>query len=105
MWIFYIDWQQYWKHDWTMNIGVNRNAHGKRTVSTKQPQMKDLTVGLPDFGDVLDWASFQVTALFQPGRLLEWTSFSFFFFGGWGAQLQSIYYLVLYTDLNAAEGN
>ena len=25
----------------------------KRTVSTKQPQVKDLTVGLPDFGDVL----------------------------------------------------
>ena len=34
-------------------IGANRNAHGKRTVSTKQPQVKDLTVGLPDFGEVL----------------------------------------------------
>ena len=39
----------------------------------------------------------------------------FFFLGGWwwwgggggvgGAQLQCIYYLVLYTDLKAAEGN
>ena len=29
----------------------------------------------------------------------------FFFFGGGGAQLQCIYYLVLYTDLKAAEGN
>ena len=26
MWIVYIDWQQYWKCDWTMNIGANRNA-------------------------------------------------------------------------------
>ena len=33
-----------------MNIGANRNAHGKRTVSTKQPQVKDLTVVLPDRG-------------------------------------------------------
>ena len=37
-------------------------------------------------------------------------SFSFFFWGGGGgggggAQLQCIYYLVLYTDLKAAEGN
>ena len=48
----FIDWQQCWKCDWTMNIGANRNAHGKRTVSTKQPQVKDLTVGLPDFGEV-----------------------------------------------------
>ena len=39
MWIFYIDWQQYWKCGWTMNIGANRNAHGKRTVSTKQPHI------------------------------------------------------------------
>ena len=37
--------------------------------------------------------------------------FFFFFFGGGGgggvlvAQLQCIYYLVLYTDLKAAEGN
>ena len=30
--IFYIDWQQYWKYDRTMNIGAN--AHGKRAVST-----------------------------------------------------------------------
>ena len=38
MWIFYIDWQQYWKCYWILNIGAN--AHGKRTVSTKQPQHK-----------------------------------------------------------------
>ena len=53
MWIFYIDWQQYWKCDWTMNTGANRNTHAKRTVSTKQPQVTDLTVGLPDIGEVL----------------------------------------------------
>ena len=35
--IFYIDTQQYWKCHWTMDIGAN--AHGKRTVSTKQPQV------------------------------------------------------------------
>ena len=35
--IFYIDWQQHWKYDRTMNIGAN--AHGKRAVSTKQPQV------------------------------------------------------------------
>ena len=39
--IFYIDWQQHWKYDRTMNIGAN--AHGKRAVSTKQPQVTDLT--------------------------------------------------------------
>ena len=33
MQIFYIDWQQHWECDQTMNIGVN--ANGKRTVSTK----------------------------------------------------------------------
>ena len=30
--IFYIDWQQHWKYDRTMNIGAN--AHGKQAVST-----------------------------------------------------------------------
>ena len=50
------------------------------------------------------WASFQVIRLvsqceqfFQTGRLLEWRV--------GGAQLQCIYYLMLYTDLKAAEGN
>ena len=46
MWIFYMDWQQYWKCDWNIDIGANRNAHGKWTVSTKQPQVTDFTVGL-----------------------------------------------------------
>ena len=34
--IFYIDWQQHWECERTMNIGAN--AHGERTLSTKQPQ-------------------------------------------------------------------
>ena len=38
MCMFYIDWQQYWKCDWILNIGGN--AHGKRTASIKQPQHK-----------------------------------------------------------------
>ena len=37
--IFYIDWQQRWECDQTMNIGAN--ARGERTVSTKQPQVTD----------------------------------------------------------------
>ena len=39
--IFLIDWQQHWKYDRSMNIGAN--AHDKRAVSTKQPQVSDLT--------------------------------------------------------------
>ena len=35
--IFYIDRQQHWECDRTMNIGTN--AHSERTVSTKQPQL------------------------------------------------------------------
>ena len=77
VWIFYIDWQQYMKGDWTMNIGANRNAHGKRTVSTKQPQMTDLTVGLPDIGEVLRYFFF----------------FFFFFWGGGGGVLLGAVYL------------
>ena len=86
MWIFYIDWQQYWKCDWTMNIGANRNAHGKQTVSTKQPQVWQL--GFQTLERY--WASFQVTRLFQcdqffqPGQLLEWRVFHCFFFRGGG---------------------
>ena len=69
-----------------MNIGANRNAHGKRTVSTKQPEVKDFT----------SWPIIRIKSF----------SFFFFFFFLWGgAQLQCIYCLVLYTDLKAAEGN
>ena len=53
--IFFIDWQQHWKYNWTMNIGAN--AHDKRAVLTKQPQVTDLTSidswASSDIGEVL----------------------------------------------------
>ena len=99
---FYIDWQQHWECDRTMNIGAN--AHGKRTVSTKQPHVTDLasvrplTVGLPVTSERY-WACFQVTRLFHsatiflllhiyllletsPGSLLGWRFFLPRFGGG-----------------------
>ena len=111
MWIFFIDWQLYWKCDWTMNIGENGNAHGKRTVSTKP--VKTATSERLD-----SWASrlwrgielvfksldcFTVQAIFSTRPIT-------FFLGGGGRgggapMLQCIYYLVLYTDHKAAEGN
>ena len=55
MQIFYIDWQQHWTYDRTTNIGAN--AHDKRAVSTKQPQVTDLTSvdswASSDIGEVL----------------------------------------------------
>ena len=29
--IFYIDWQQHWECDWTMNIGDQQNSHKWQT--------------------------------------------------------------------------
>ena len=53
--IFYIDWQQHWECDRTMNISAN--AHGERTLSTKEPQVTDLTPvdswASSDIGEVL----------------------------------------------------
>ena len=37
--IFFIDWQQHWKYDRTMNTGAN--AHGKRAVSTLKRATSD----------------------------------------------------------------
>ena len=71
--IFYIDLQQHWGCDRTMIIGAN--AHGKRTVSTKQPQVTDLTsvspltVGLPMTSE-RHWSSFQVTRLFHSATII-----------------------------------
>ena len=56
MQIFYIDWQQHWECDRTMNIGAN--AHGKQTVSTKQPQETDLT-------SIGSWASSDIIEVFS----------------------------------------
>ena len=70
--IFYIDWQQYWECNQTMNIGAN--AHGKRRVSTKLPQVTNLTsvspltVGLPVTSERY-WACFQVTRLFHSATI------------------------------------
>ena len=53
--IFYIDKQQHWECDRTMNLDTY--AHGERTVSTKQPQVTDLTSidswASSDIGEVL----------------------------------------------------
>ena len=57
--IFYIDWQQHWKYDRTMNIGAN--AHVKRVVSTKQSQ-------LTYFTSVDSWASSDIG---EGGTLLQ----------------------------------
>ena len=99
MWIFFIVWEQYWKCDWTMNIGANRNAHGKRTISTKQPNSRR---SLQNRHKWKTWqlgfqtlerysASFQVTRLFfstMPITRIKsfyfYFYFLFFFFlGGW----------------------
>ena len=55
---------------------------------------------------------FTVWPIFSTRPITRIKSFSFFFFfffwgggGGGGAELQCFYYLVLYTDLKAAEGN
>ena len=112
--IFYIDWQQYWECDRTMNIGAN--AHGKRTVSTKQPQVTDLTfvevspliVGLPVTPERY-WACFKSLDCFtvrpffllhmyllienSPGWLPGWRFFYLELVGS--TQLQCIYYLRL----------
>ena len=94
-----------------MNIGANRNAHDKLTVSTKQPQTWQL--GFQTLERY--WASFQVTRLFHSATTnffnqVDYYNEDFFIFflwgvgvGGGGAQLQCIYYLLLYTDLKAAE--
>ena len=49
VWIFYVDRQQYWKCDWTINI--RSNAHSKRTVSTKETQVTDFKVKHPVTSD------------------------------------------------------
>ena len=54
--IFYIDWQQHWECDRTMNIGANAHG-GERTVSNNQPQVTDLASvdswDSSDIGEVL----------------------------------------------------
>ena len=69
--IFYIDWQQHWKYDRTMNICAN--AHGKRTVSTLKIATSDQT------GDRLDlrwqlgfqWHGIGIELVLQVPRLFH----------------------------------
>ena len=107
-----------------MNIGANRNAHGKRTVSTKQPQVierLDSWASRLWRGIELIFKSHATRPIFSTRPITRVKSFFFLCVcvcvcggggggGVWGgdaqlAQLQCIYYLVLYTDLKAAEGN
>ena len=128
--IFYIDWQQYWKWDWILNIGAN--ALGKRTVSTVkdclwaschsplglwQPQHKwqtwqsgfqwhrsDLCMEHVELVLVTRLCH-SATIFFMLHVFVFETSPDFFFCGGrGGTKLQCIYYLVTYTDLWAAKG-
>ena len=102
MWIIFIDWQPYWRCDWTMNIGANRNAHGKRTVSINKTTTSErldswasrLWRGIELVFKSLD--CFTVRPIFfQPDRLLEWSVFHFIyfylfiFFGGVGVGVLS----------------
>ena len=69
--IFYIDWQQHWKYDRTMNIGAK--AHGKRAVSTMKIATSDQT------GDRLDlrwqlgfqWHGMGIELVLQVPRLFH----------------------------------
>ena len=74
-WIFYIDWQQYWKCNWIMNIDAN--AHGKRMVSTKLTQHKWHTWQscFQWHRKDLYWASFQVTRLFHSATVSQCNHF------------------------------
>ena len=74
-WIFYIDWQQYWKCNWIMNIDAN--AHGKRMVWTKLTQHKWHTWQscFQWHRRDLYWASFQVTRLFHSATVSQCNHF------------------------------
>ena len=121
--IFYIDWQQHWECDRTMNIGAN--AHGELTVSTKQPQVTDfrwqlgfqwhrrgIELVLKSLDCFTKWLFHSTTIFFfffmlphmyllfetSPGWLQDWRVFWVFFLLTsiwWGnTQLQCIYYLL-----------
>ena len=112
--IFYIDWQQHWKYDRTMNIGAN--AHGKRAVSTLKTATSDRLDLRWQLG--LQWHRIGIELVLQVPRLFHNATVSQcnhfccyictcicclklhqvgdFFFNSiwWGAtQLQCIYYL------------
>ena len=78
--IFYIDWQQHWKYDRTMNIGAN--AHGKRAVSTLKTATSDRLDLRWQLG--LQWHRIGIELVLQVPRL---------FHSAGATLLQCIYYL------------
>ena len=103
MQIFYINWQQHWEYDWTMNIGAN--AHGKRTVSTKQHNWQTWQLSFQWYRrgielvfkslDCFTMRLFHSATIFfpihlyllfgtSPGWLVGWRIFFFFLGGGGG---------------------
>ena len=107
MWIFYIDRQQYWKCDWNVNIGTNAH-HGKRTVSTKQPRVTDLTVGFQWYQRGIEVVCksldcFTVWLVSQCDHFVSLHQADYENEGG-GAQLQCIYYSMLHTELEDRQG-
>ena len=89
--IFYIDWQQHWECDWTMNIGDQQNSHKWQT------SYDQLTVWLPVTPERY-WASFQVTRLFHKATvshcdhfLLQHMYLLFETSPGWSSTSSSVY--------------
>ena len=123
--IFYIDWQQHWKHDRTMNIGAN--AHGKRAVSTLKIATSDRLDLRWQLG--FQWHGIGIELVLQVPRLFlnatvsqcdhflllhmymyllfetspGWRGFFLTQFGG-GHSAPMYLLFVPYTDLYAAEG-
>ena len=99
---------EYWcECTWQTN-SINKTATSDRLDywASRHPRGFELVFKSLDCFTV--WLFHSATNFFQPGWLLAWRVFFFFFFGGGGvrgwAQLQRIYYLVLFTNLKAAEG-
>ena len=94
MWLFYIDWEQYCKCDWTMNIGANRNAHGKcdwldSWASRHCRSIKVVFKSLDCFTVRPTFSSSLITRM--KGFFCLFVCFLFVFcWGGGGAQLQCI---------------
>ena len=86
---------RYFGLDWTMNIGANRNAHGKRKVSTTTSEWLDSWASRLWRGIELVFKSldcFTVRPIFSTRPITRMKSCIYFifylfiyFFGGWGA--------------------
>ena len=107
--IFYIDWQQHWECDRTMNIGAN--AHGERTVTTKtttsdrlvlrwqlsfQWYRRGIELVFKSRDCFTKWLFHSATICFAATYVFVVWNFTSFFLTSiwWGStQLQCIYYL------------